>query len=406
MTEASQEANSSQPESPKDLESLPGERAGDRLSRTLEMLPDDLKGWRGLLARAGDHLQVALGDKRSVAIVGPANAGKSTFYNQLVREPSEKAEVSAVPGTTRQAQSADAGLFDLVDTPGADAVGAVGEAEKLRAIEAASSADVLVVLFDATHGIRGPEQRLYAELTVLELPLVVALNKIDLIPKYERESIRKQAAGALSLSPEQVILLSAKYGAGTERVLQAIAEAEPGIIAALGATLPAHRWKLAQIVIGRSATTAAAIAMTPLPIVDFLPLLGIQAAMVLGIARIYKYRLSLARARELIAAFGIGVLGRTLFYELTRLGGPPGWVVAAAVAVGTTTALGYASAVWFDRGERLSGDALRSISKAITESVMDRLKSLGRRRPDRKSLRERVSEALDDLPLPDETMKS
>ncbi len=128
--------------------------------------------------------------------------------------------------------------------------------------------------------------------------------------------------------------------------------------------------------------------------------------MVLGIARIYKYRISISRARELITAFGIGVLGRTLFYELTRLGGPPGWVVAAAVAVGTTTALGYAAAVWFDRGERLSGDALRSISKAITESVLDRLKSLGRRRPDRKSLRERVSEALEDLPLPDETMNN
>jgi len=38
--------------------------------------------------------------------------------------------VSPLPGTTTENQQADAALFTVVDTPGADAVGSVGEQEK------------------------------------------------------------------------------------------------------------------------------------------------------------------------------------------------------------------------------------------------------------------------------------
>jgi uncharacterized protein (DUF697 family) len=120
--------------------------------------------------------------------------------------------------------------------------------------------------------------------------------------------------------------------------------------------------------------------------------------MVLGIARIYAYRITLARARELVVTFGIGMLGRTLFYEISKFAGPPGWLVAAAVASGTTVAMGYAAAVWFERGERLSSDAVGSIARAITRAMVERLKSLGKRRPARLTLRQQVNQALDEMP--------
>jgi len=176
---------------------------------------------------------------------------------------------------------------------------------------------------------------------------------------------------------------------------------EPAIVAALGRALPAYRWSLSQTVIARSASAAAAIAVTPLPFVDFIPLLGVQTAMVISIARIYTYKITLARARELVATFGAAVLGRTLFYELSKFGGPPGWLVSAGVAVGTTAALGYASAVWFERGARLAPEDIRKIARATSESVVDRLKDLGRRRPKRVTLKERIDQALQDLPEPE-----
>lgn len=366
------------------------------MDRVLRELPIQRKEWRSLLERAGEHLRFLAGDRHQVAIVGPANVGKSTLYNQIVLEPQDRAAVSAVPGTTREAQAAEVGLFTLIDTPGADAVGEVGELERQKALDAANEADVLVVMFDAPHGIRKAEHNLFQSLQALDKPMIVALNKMDLV-KGERSSVIGKAAADLGIETYQVVPLQAIKGKGIERVLSAIAKSEPGIIAALGAALPAYRWELAQVAIGRSASTAAVIALTPLPFLDFFPLVGVQAAMVLGIARIYKQRMTLARARELILSLGLGLIGRTLFYELSKLSGPPGWLVSAAVAAGTTVAIGYAVTIWFERGIKLSNESLKRISKTVGELLIERLRSLGGRRPSRGTLQERVRQTLEEM---------
>lgn len=377
-------------------EGQPGESGGG-LTRVLGALPGGLKQWRGLIDQAVEHLRLAVGDKHQVAIVGPANVGKSTLYNQLIRSGRDRAAVSAVPGTTRQARQADAGLFAVVDTPGADAAGAVGEEEKQRALAAAGQADVLVVLFDAAQGIRASERALFDELLAIGRPTVVGLNKIDLV-RGERATVVGRAAATLGVAPDQVIPLSAREGLGVERILMAVAKTEPGIVAALGTALPEYRWKLAQAAIAKAASTAAAIAVAPLPIISFVPLIAIQAAMVLGLSRIYAHPITLGRARELVATFGLGLIGRSLFYELIKFGGPPGWLVAAAVASGTTVAMGAAAAAWFDRGERLSREAVGRISRSVSQSLIERLRGLGRRRPQRITLRQQVEQALEDLP--------
>jgi tRNA U34 5-carboxymethylaminomethyl modifying GTPase MnmE/TrmE len=133
------------------------EAARGPLTAALSELPGDLGRWRELMLLALSHVRMVTGSKRRVAIVGPANVGKSTLYNQLVRNAADRAEVSAVPGTTRISQTADAGLFAVVDTPGADAVAAVGEVEKERAFAAARDADFMVIVFDAIQGIKRAE---------------------------------------------------------------------------------------------------------------------------------------------------------------------------------------------------------------------------------------------------------
>jgi uncharacterized protein (DUF697 family) len=226
--------------------------------------------------------------------------GKSTLYNQLVRNVADRAEVSAVPGTTRVSQATDAGLFAIVDTPGADAVGAA-------------------------------------------------------------ERPRRNARSPPRATP---------------------------------AALPEHRAALAWSVTRKAAATAAVIALTPLPILDVFPLLAVQTTLVLGIARIYGQRVTLARARELVVTFGLGLAGRTLFQELSKLGGPPGWMLAAAIAASTTVVMGRAAAVWFDRGERAKASRLRAESRSPGKRLLDSLRTLGRRRPPREAVRREVEAAL------------
>ncbi len=374
-------------------------RSRAELTKLLDQLPGGLKGWRDLLEQATRQVSFASGRKHKLAIIGPANAGKSTLYNALIQPSEPQAEVSPLPGTTRRIQEGDAGLFTLIDTPGTDAVGELGQEERAGALAAAERADLLVLLFDASHGIRDPERELFRDIAALELPTVLVLNKMDLAGR-ERAAVIGQAAAALGLQSGELIPISALKEQGLDQLLRAIVELEPQLIAALGAALPAYRWRLAQVVIGRAASAAAAVGLTPLPFLDFIPLIGLQVSMVLAIARIYKYRITLARARELLAALGVGALGRTLFYELSKVGGPPTWLLAAGVAAGTTAALGYGSAHWFERGERLTADRLRAVSRAFTGAIVERLKSLGRRKPGRATLREQMQQALEDLPAP------
>ena len=375
------------------------EAARGPLTEALRELPGDLGRWRELMRLALSHVRMVTGDKRRVAIVGPANVGKSTLYNQLVRNAADRAEVSAVPGTTRVSQTADAGLFAVVDTPGADAVGAVGEAEKERAFAAARDADFLVVVFDAIQGIKRAEQELFRELQALEVPHVVVLNKIDLVAgARERERVVEAAARNLGLTADEVVPCVAKDGKRVERVLLAVAKAEPEIVAALGAALPDYRRMLAWSATKKAGATAAAIALAPLPFLDVFPLLAVQSSLVLGIARIYGQRITLARARELVVTFGLGFLGRTLFQELSKLGGPPGWVLAAAIASSTTVVMGRAAAVWFERGERAKASDLRAESRSLAKRMLQSLKKLGRRRPRREAVEREVEAALPEAP--------
>ncbi|HBA92168.1 MAG TPA: hypothetical protein DCZ08_10650, partial [Anaerolineaceae bacterium] len=309
----------------------------------LSSLPSNSNLVRLLLRLSTQQLRMAFGQKHRVAIVGPTNVGKSTLYNQFIHQKTDRAETSPLPGTTRTNQQADAGLFAIIDTPGADAVGDVGAREQAEALQAAEQADFLIIVFDAIQGIKQSELNLFSRLRALGKPYVIALNKIDLVRK-ESPAVIARAAQNLGLTVEQVLPLIAKTGEGIPEILTAIAATEPEMVAALGRGLPQYRWQLAWRSIVSAASVSAVIALTPLPIIDFAPLIIIQSAMVLSIARIYNYRVTIQRARELAATFGLGLLARTLFTELSKLGGPPGWLLGAAIAASTSVVMGYAAA--------------------------------------------------------------
>ncbi len=361
--------------------------------------PSDTKLVKLLVKLSTAQIRQAIGSKHRVAILGPANVGKSTLYNQLVQNKSEVAAVSPLPGTTKESQQADAGLFTVVDTPGADAVGSVGEQEKRLALSAAENADFVVLVFDAIQGIKKTEQELFDELSALKKPFVVVLNKIDLIHRKDLHAVISSAARNLNLGPDQIVPIAAKDGKNLGKVLLAVAATEPEMVAALGQALPEYRWQLAWQTIVRSASISATIALAPLPVIDFVPLVVTQSVMVVSIARIYDYKITPRRASELVATFGLGFLGRTLFQELSKLGGLPGWLLSAAIASSTTVVMGYAAVRWFEKGEKLSTEALKKLTQGITAYLLDTLKSLGKRKPGQKGLRERITQSLESSPL-------
>ena len=361
--------------------------------------PTDANLIKILVKLSTAQIRQAFGNKHRVVILGPTNVGKSTLYNQFLQNKSDQAVVSPLPGTTMENQQADAALFTLVDTPGADAVGSLGEHEKKLALSASADADFLVLVFDAIQGIKKTEQELFNEVSALKKPFVVVLNKIDLVPHKDLQAVIASAAQNLGLEPDQIVPIAAKEGKNLGKVLLAIAATEPGMVAALGQALPEYRWQLAWQSTVRAASISAAIALAPLPVIDFIPLLITQSVMVVSIARIYNYKITPQRASELVATFGMGFLGRTIFQEFSKLGGLPGWLLSAAIASSTTVVMGYAAVRWFETGEKLSSEALKKLTQGMTATLLDALKSLGKRKPGQKGLRERVAQVLESSPM-------
>jgi len=370
----------------------------DELETILKAVPIQPQLLRRLIDIALRQYQTVSGKKNKITIVGPANVGKSTLYNHLIRSKTDQAEVGPLPGTTRINQEADAGFFSIVDTPGADAVGDVGEIEKQHALTGARQADFLIIVFDAIQGVKKTEQELFEELAEFDKPFLVVLNKIDLVKRSEERVIAK-AAATLNLEPSQIVATNAKDGKNIEHVVMAIAKIDPETIAALSRALPEFRWQLAWGAIVSAASTAGLIGAMPLPFVDFAPLVAVQGAMVLSIARIYQYEITLERAKELTITFGLGFLGRALFQELSKLGGLPGYVLAAAIAASTTVVMGYASIVWFEKGEKLTSESLQKMTKDITDILLKSFKGLGKSRPSKTALQQAIQNGLENSPL-------
>lgn len=351
-----------------------------------------------------------------IAIVGSINVGKSTLFNALTAGTSPKAEVSPVPGTTTVNQNAELGLFNLIDTPGMNHGADSGQQESQNALDACEESDFIIAVFDATRGITTGDRQIYGYLTTLDKPFIVALNKIDLISAKNRPKIIASCAASLGLSPEEINPLSAEKRKGVEQLLLAAAANEPRLLGELGKTLPYLREKLAWQAIRRSAIASGIVTLSPLPIVDFIPLTFIQVTLVITISRIYAQPIGKARALEMLGSLGLGFAGRTIFQELIKLGGPPGWAVSATVGTATTITIGYCAINWFAKGITPTTDSFKAMGATVQKRLMKMNLFKNRKKPTSQKLQNDIDIPLKHLtedlsntplpPLPDESRES
>jgi GTP-binding protein Era len=224
------------------------------------------------------------------------------------------------------------------------------------------------------------------------------LNKMDLIRKGDRERVLASAATNLGVEPRQILDIAAAKGDHVGSVVLAAAQAEPRLLLSLADALPAYRAKLAWQRIISAAAASASIALIPLPMADVIPLIGVQTGLVLTIARIYGYDITPARAKELIATFGIAFAARLVYRELTKLLGAPGWILSSAVAGAATVALGYGAMLWFERGEKPSQETLQGVMREVGAYLREQLLSGGKDKPNQKGFAARIRAALEGLP--------
>jgi GTP-binding protein Era len=163
-----------------------------------------------------------------VAVIGAPNAGKSTLVNALVGQ--KVAIVSAKKQTTRARLMGiaihGASQILLVDTPGIfEPKRRLDRAMVAAAWSGAGDAELILLVIDAATGIRADVSRILDGLGNREHPLMVALNKVDLVRKEELLGLATDITERVK--PDRLFMISAASGDGIADVKAALAEAVP-----------------------------------------------------------------------------------------------------------------------------------------------------------------------------------
>ena len=128
------------------------------------------------------------GERTQIAFFGVRNAGKSSLVNAVTGQ--ELAVVSDVAGTTtdpvrKAMELLPLGPVVVVDTPGIDDAGALGELRVATTRKVLSTCDVAVLVVDATRGLSPADDELLNLFSERGVPCVVALTKTDLLREGE-----------------------------------------------------------------------------------------------------------------------------------------------------------------------------------------------------------------------------
>jgi GTP-binding protein len=216
---------------PHPISALHGRGAGDVLDRLVATLPEPDPADQAALDGAEDLDDEGRPVARifSVALVGRPNVGKSTLFNRLIGE--DRAVVHDLPGTTRDTidtvvETPD-GPIRFVDTAGMRRKAKIDEGTEyyslVRALQAVDQSDVALLVIDATVGVTAQDQRLAERIDAAGSPVVVLLNKWELLDAEERADVQRQVADRLHFIGEAPVLkLSALTGKGVHKLIPAL----------------------------------------------------------------------------------------------------------------------------------------------------------------------------------------
>lgn len=172
-----------------------------------------------------------------IGFFGRRNAGKSSVVNAVTGQ--ELAVVSDTKGTTtdpvyKSMELLPIGPVMIIDTPGFDDEGALGELRVRKTKQVLNKTDIAVLVVDATEGKKQCDEELIRIFKEKEIPYIIVNNKADLLSDEISEKVcqnkvseqRKAEQNAL-LSSGQEQYVSALTGAGIYELKECIGKLTP-----------------------------------------------------------------------------------------------------------------------------------------------------------------------------------
>lgn len=175
--------------------------------------------------------QTPVSERVHIGFFGRRNAGKSSIINKVTGQ--ELSVVSEVKGTTtdpvfKSMELPPMGPVVMMDTPGIDDGGGLGELRVKKSLQVLGKADVAVLVADLLEGIGEPEERLVKQFRDRGIPYLIVYNKADL---KETGAVPECGAHTGAIGPDAdkapALYVSAKTGEGIHELKEAIAQFSP-----------------------------------------------------------------------------------------------------------------------------------------------------------------------------------
>lgn len=138
-----------------------------------------------------------------IGIFGRRNAGKSSLINALTSQ--NLAIVSDFKGTTtdpvyKAMELLPLGPVMIIDTPGIDDEGALGQLRIQKAYQVLNKTDIAVLVIDAACGYSAEDKKLLEHIQDKNIPCVIVFNKCDLLTAEQASGLSKQNPKAFFVS--------------------------------------------------------------------------------------------------------------------------------------------------------------------------------------------------------------
>jgi GTP-binding protein len=218
---------------PVPVSALHGRRCGDLLDEVIARLPEPEPVTEEDDEDLDDEdLAHPTPGVPSVAIVGRPNVGKSTLFNRLIGE--DRSVVHDMPGTTRDSVDTvvdtSEGPIRYVDTAGMRRKSRIDDGPEyysfVRALRSVDAADVALLVIDATEGVTAQDQRLAERVDAAGCPIVILLNKWELLDEEAKGKVDHQVRERLHFMSESPVLKgSALSGKGIHKILPELGSA-------------------------------------------------------------------------------------------------------------------------------------------------------------------------------------
>ncbi len=131
------------------------------------------------------------GERLHIGFFGVRNAGKSSLVNAVTNQ--ELSVVSDIKGTTtdpvyKSMELLPLGPVMIIDTPGFDDCGQLGELRIKKTKEILNRTDIAVLVTDASAGLTGTDRELISLFAAREIPYIIVYNKSDIAQKSDLKS--------------------------------------------------------------------------------------------------------------------------------------------------------------------------------------------------------------------------